>query len=286
MMRMVPSTRRQLSSPAIVATRNIASSTPTSAAPSVGRTIPAVPPDQPYAAYFVPPEIDAERAIALGVKWLVEQPGERLILLHAKKMIDNNRLLSRAARQYGLQYEAPNTVWKSRWTGGPILAPWASETVIRSIEDDLAHQATAVCVIGSRNDDPNHQAWVVARDAISLETGERLGKSLDEIAIDPVVRIALDDAERFVNHNNQLVQYDDKAYLVRTLQELVRGGHRLDLDAIGAYALATGWSAEEVKRIREYGQQILDGRGFRLRSPVGPKAGTCRHWEREAADGA
>lgn len=239
---------------------------------------------QRYAAYFVPPEVDPDRAIALGLKWLVEQPGDRLILLHAKRMIDNNRPLGRAAREYGLQYEAPNTVWKSGWRGGPILAPWASESVIRSIEDDLAHQATSVCIIGWREDDPNHLGWVAARDAINLETGDRLGKAPDQIVIDPVVRIALDAAERFVNHNNQLVQYDDKAYLVRTLQELVRGGHRLDLDAIGSYALATGWSAEEVKRIREYGQRILDGRSFRLQSPVGPKAGACRSWEEEVAE--
>lgn len=243
-----------------------------------------MPNQQPYAAYFIPPETDSDRAIALGLKWLVEQPGDGLILLHAKKMIDNNRLLGRAAREYHLQYEAPNTVWKSGWRGGPILAPWASETVIRSIEDDLAHQATAVCVIGWREDDPHHQGWVAARDAVNLETGARLGKAPDEIVIDPVVRIALDAAERFVNHNNQLVQYDDKAYLVRTLQELVRGGHRLDLDAIGSYALATGWSAEEVKRIREYGQRILDGRSFRLQSSVGPKAGASRSWEEEAAE--
>jgi hypothetical protein len=216
----------------------------------------------------------------------VDQPGDRLILLHAKKMIDNNRLLGRAARECGLQYEAPNTVWRSGWRGGPILAPWASEAVIRSIEDDLAHQAAAVCIVGWRKDDRNHQGWAAARDATNLETGDRLGKSPEQIGIDPVVRIALDAAERFVNHNNQLVQYDDKAYLVRTLQELVHGRHRLDLDAIGAYALATGWSAEEVKRIREYGQRILDGRSFRLQSPVGPKAGACRSWEEEAEAGA
>ncbi len=247
------------------------------------RTIRPVPNEQPYAAYFVPPEVAPDRGIALGIKWLVEQPGDRLILLHGKKMIDNNRLLARAAREYRLQYEAPNTVWKSRWAGGPILAPWASDSVIRSIEDDLAHHATAVCVIGWREDDPNHQSWVAARDAINLETGARLGKSPEDIIIDPVVRIALDEAERFVNHNNQLVQYDDKAYLVRTLQELARGGHRLDLDAISTYALATGWSAEEVARIREHGLRVLDGRGFRLQSPVGPKAGACRQWEEAAA---
>jgi hypothetical protein len=238
--------------------------------------------EQPFDAFFVPPEVDADRGVALGLKWLVEQPGERLILLHAKKMIDNNRLLGRAARQYGLRYEAPNTVWNSGWRGGPILAPWASDTVIRCIEDELAHTATAVCIIGWREDDPKHQGWIAARDAIDLDSGASLGKRPEELVADPVVRLAFEEAERFVNHNNQLVQAEDKAYVVRTMQELVRGGHRLDLDEIAAFALATGWSAQEVKRIREYGQQILDGRSFRLRSSVGPGPGACRRWEAEA----
>lgn len=238
---------------------------------------------QPYAAYFIPPEIAPDRGVAIGLKWLFDQPGDRLILLHAKKMIENNRLLGRTARESGLLVEAPGTAWKSGWAGGPILAPWASDAVIRCIEDDLAHLATAVCIIGWRDDDPNHEGWATARDALDLASGERLGRPAEEIVIDPVIRIALDAAERFVNHNNQLVQYDDKAYVVRTLQELVRGGHRLDLDAIATYALATGWSAEEVKRIREYGSRILAGRGVRLQSRAGPKPGACRLWEAEAA---
>jgi hypothetical protein len=243
-----------------------------------------MPNAHPYAAFFVPPGVAPNRGVALGIKWLIEQPGNRLILLHAKKMIDNNRLLGRAAREYHLQHEAPNTVWKSGWRGGPILAPWASDAVIRCIEDDLAHEATAVCIIGWREDDPNHQGWAAAREAVDLETGTSLGRPPEEIVVDPVVRIAFADAERFVNHNNRLVQAEDKAYVVRTMQELVRGGHQLDLDAIAGFALATGWNAQEVARIREYGQRILDGRGFRLQSSVGPRTGACREWETQAAE--
>src|SRR5260370_35573795 len=100
---------------------------------------------------------------------------------------------------------------------------------------------------------------------------------------DPVVRIALDHAERFVNHNNGLVQAEDKAYLVRTLQELVRCGHRFDLDKVATYAMATGWSGEEVKRIQEYGRRVREGRSFRLVSTIGPKTGGWKHWESGAA---
>ena len=71
----------------------------------------------------------------------------------------------------------------------------------------------------------------------------------------------MDEAEGFVNHNNQLVQAEDKSYLILTLKELLRGGHGLNLDEICAYTMATVWSGEEVKRIRKYGETLLQGRG-------------------------
>lgn len=46
----------------------------------------------------------------------------------------------------------------------------------------------------------------------------------------------MDEAERFVNHNNALVQAEDKSYLVLTLQELLRGGHPFKLDEVAVYA--------------------------------------------------
>lgn len=237
---------------------------------------------QAYEAFFVDPDVDAGEAVALALRWLVQRPGEPLVLFHAKNMVDNNRLLGAAIRQYGIRYEAPRTVWGGSWSGGAILAPWASDKVLRCIDDELAFKTNAVCVIGWRPDDPNHAAWTASRRATDLKSGATLGKQPAEIISDPVVRIALDEAEGFVNHNNALVQEEDKAYLVRTLQELVRSGHRLDLDEIAAYAMATGWTGEEVKRIREYGQRVLENRTFRFRSSIGPQRGTCRRWEEEA----
>lgn len=235
-----------------------------------------------YEAFFIPPEVDPDEAIVLGLKWLTEQPGEPLILLHAKNMIDSNRLLGAAAHEYGIRFEAPRTIWGASWSRGGILAPWASDDVLRCIDDRLAFNAHAVCVIGWREDDPEHAAWIAARGALDLRDGRPIAKPVNQIISDPVVQIALDEAERFVNHNNALVQAEDKSYLVRTLQERVRGGHGLNLDEIAAYAMATGWTGREVKRIREYGGRILRGQGFRLKSSIGPKPGACRRWEAEA----
>jgi hypothetical protein len=235
-----------------------------------------------YDAFFVPEEVDPDEAIALGIRWLLQQPGEPLILLHAKNMIDNNPLLGAAARRYGIAFEAPGTLWGKGLKTGAVLAAWASDKVLRCIDDRLAFRAQAVCVIGWRPNDPNHAAWISARGARDLRDDSPLGTPVEEIVTDPVVRIALDEAERFVNHNNMLVQAEDKSYLIRTFQELVRGGHGLNLDQITTYAMATGWTSEEVKRMREYGERILQGRSFRLKSTIGPEAGAVKRWEAEA----
>lgn len=233
-----------------------------------------------YQAFFVPDDVDPDEAVTLGLRWLLEQSGEPLILFHRKLMVSNNRLLDGAAKRYRITYEAPGTVRAGAWGGGSILAPWASDEVIRSIDDRLAFKTDAVCIIGWSPG--THDSWIAARGAVDLRSGTPLGKSANEIINDPVVRIALDHAERFVNHNNSLVQAEDKAYLILTLQELVRGGHPFDLEEVAAYAMATGWTGAEVARIREYGRRVLDGRGFRLRAPVGPKRGACKYWEDEA----
>ena len=179
--------------------------------------------------------------------------------------------------------EAPQTIWKGRrWAGGPILAPWASGQVIRCIDDELSHLVTSVCMIGWTSDDPNHMAWIAAREAKDLLSGQKLGKRREGIVSDRVVRIALDHAANFINHNNALVQAEDKAYFVRTLQELVRGGHVYDLDEIATYAMATGWTGLEIKRIKEYGRRVLDEKSFRLEAGIGPRPGDCKRWEAEA----
>jgi len=96
---------------------------------------------------------------------------------------------------------------------------------------------------------------------------------------DPVVRIALDRASAAINHNNALVQAEDKAYVVLTLQELVRGGHRFDLNEIVTYTMSIRWTGDEIKRLRDYGQRVLDGRRFHLQSAYGPRQGACAEWE-------
>src|SRR5260370_31873135 len=118
-----------------------------------------------YAAFFIPIDVDPDRAIEIGVSWLTEQPGEPLILLHAKKMIDNNRLLGRLAHQHGIRYEAPQTIrTSSPWSGGAILAALASPDVIPCIDHDLAYRLSAVFLHRSPLNRTKHPAWTPARN--------------------------------------------------------------------------------------------------------------------------
>ena len=93
----------------------------------------------------------------------------------------------------------------------------------------------------------------------------------------------MDEAAQTVNHNNALVQSEDKSYVVLTLQELIRGGHRFGVQELVAYAMSTGWTGEEIRNLEEYANRVLDGRSFRLRASYGPGPGACARWEAEVA---
>lgn len=236
--------------------------------------------DEPgYEAFFVPFSVGTDDAVDLGVTWLRQQSGTGLIALHAKKMLTNNRRLAAAVSRYRWDVVSPPRLWQSSWSGGAVLAPWASERVLTGIDEDLAIKATAVCVLsGSADAD---RIWRSARQAIDLT-----GQSLVAIAgggLDPVVVAAMTDVCTTVNHNNALVQTEDKAYAVLTLQLLVRSGIRFDVDELCAWALGNGFTAAEVKHLRQYAQQVLQGRSFRLGSAYGPTSRSLERWRAQAA---
>lgn len=225
-------------------------------------------------------DIDPDEAVRLGVAWLRQQPSAPLVLLHAKKMYDNNPLLPRLTA--GVTVEKPATVWRSGWRGGPVLAPWPTEDVLATLSDTLARKTTAVCVI-EWGDYDYQDAWLTAHGAVDLVTGQTRGARRQ--LLDPVVEVAMRRLSDAVNHNNALVQGYEKAYAVRTLQELVRGGHRYEVDALCAWALAHGFTQREVEHLRDYATRALEGHSFRLRESVGPRPGACARWEQEARDG-
>jgi hypothetical protein len=221
--------------------------------------------------------VDPDDAVRVGAAWLQQQPGAPLVLLDAKNMYGNNSLLPLLTA--GTAVEKPSTVWRSGWRGGPVLAPWPTEEVLAALSDTLAPRITAVCVI-EWGDYDYQDAWLAAHGAVDLITGQTRGSRRQ--LLDPVVEVAMWHLSDAVNHNNGLVQAYDKAYAVRTLQELVRGGYRYEVEALCAWALANGFTHREVEHLRDYAARALEGRSFRLRASVGPQPGACARWEREA----
>ena len=198
------------------------------------------------------------------------------MLMAAKKAYSNNPLLPHLTA--GVLVEQPLSVWKAGWSGGPVLAPWPNEKVLAALSDDIAERVSSACII-EWSDKEFVSAWLIAHNAASVMTGQEMES---RPLLSPVVTVAMNHLSTAVNHNNGLVQNYEKAYAVRTLQELVRGGYRYDVDDLCAWALANGFSQDETKRLREYGQRVLDGRSFQLREMVGPRKGDITRWEQEA----
>ncbi|HWL36689.1 MAG TPA: hypothetical protein VNQ77_10885 [Frankiaceae bacterium] len=237
-----------------------------------------VPPT--YAAFYVPAGHPVADAIALGVRWVTTtaEPGTPLVLLHAKSVLGKNRTLSDAVRRHGLAVSAPATVHKDGWSGGPVLAPWATSKVLTALDDELAEMVSAACVIaGSAGAEA---VWVRAHQATDLVSGAQAPSP--QIA-DPVVAVAMGHVTDSINHNNGLVQDDDRAYAVRTLQVLHGAGYRLDVDELAAWALAAGWPGGEVAELRDIAGRVLAGRTFQLRGGWGPGPDSLPRWVKEAA---
>lgn len=54
----------------------------------------------------------------------------------------------------------------------------------------------------------------------------------------------------------------NKAYVVRTLQELVRAGDGYTVKGLVAWAMLNGWQPAEIALLQDTAQGVLDGRSF------------------------
>ncbi|MDP3952946.1 hypothetical protein [Microbacterium sp.] len=234
-----------------------------------------------YNAFYLPgPErgLPTDEAVAIGLAWLLKQPGQPLIVLSAKKVLSNNRLLEGAVKRYRIEVAAPPRLHDARWGSGSILAPWASERALLGVED--LRGVNAVCVIEWAKGDKD--TWIAGHGARDLRQPD--AAKPEGPALDPVVEVAMTHASRAINHNNALVSDAEKSYVVMTLQELHRSGYDLDPEALVAWASAHGWYPAELPRLREYATKIKQGRRFVLRDASGPKVGSARGWEQEASN--
>lgn len=146
-----------------------------------------------YDAWFLPgPDgMPPDEAMATGLRWLLDQPGSPLVASHAKKMLGNNPVLRQAAGSGRFEVVAPPRMWVPGWSGGAVLAPWASRRFLDGIDDDLAGQVSAVCVIGWV--EGQHEEWKAARRARDLRdpgSAPAAGPALDPVVVAAMTEVS------------------------------------------------------------------------------------------------
>ncbi len=233
--------------------------------------------------YLSPGDDHPNRLAQLAGAWLREQPGDGLVLLHAKKMIDNNNFLREGTR--GLAVESPNTIARSGWRGGPVLAAWPSEQVLEAIAGSLGYKITTLCILKSEVARDDLESWLAGRGAVNLLSGKGLSGDSVDPGLDPVVIEAMVDLAKQVNHNNALDQDFEKSLAVRTLQLLDGEGYRWSTGQLCGWAMSHGFTGAEVKNLRDISDKVLAGRRFRLRETVGPSPDALARWQRAAIGG-
>lgn len=229
---------------------------------------------------FVPwDDGDVTRHVVLGAQWLQQQPGRKAVFVPGKRNYQYNDALPRLTA--GSVVLTPRTLQRELWSGGPLLACWPTEQMLGAISDSLGGRISSVCVL-EWGDAPFQRSWITAHGGIDLTTGQRASNRGEDLP--PVVLVAMEHLNSMVNHANGLVSSFDKGMAVDTLQALVRGGHRFDVDGLCAWALANGFTASEVDRLRDYATKALAGHRFRDPGHGRLRGDILQIWEAEAGD--
>ncbi|MEU4999684.1 hypothetical protein [Streptomyces sp. NPDC021622] len=205
----------------------------------------------------------------------MEQSGQRLVLV---SQMQDYKELPMAERTKGAVVAKPSTL--SGWRGGPVLAPWSTREIVGDLSDDLHGRATAICVI-PWGPDPLVIAWLRARAAVSVVDGSVYPKP-DEPLLDPVIEAAMIELGQLVNHANGLASRIDKAFAVQALQKLHQAGYRWNLDHLGGWALANGFTGAEEDRLRQYATKVLQGSRFSPQPTDPYSSGAVERWRDQA----
>ncbi|QES33272.1 hypothetical protein DEJ48_07575 [Streptomyces venezuelae] len=90
------------------------------------------------------------------------------------------------------------------------------------------------------------------------------------------------ELEQRVNHANGLASGNDKAFAVHTLQKLHQAGYRWNVDHLGGWALANGFTGAEEDRLRQYAIKVLQGSRFSPQPTDPYSPGAVERWRDQA----
>lgn len=234
--------------------------------------------DYPTALAADPKQPDL--ALRTAFQWVLtkqrEVGGSILVFAPAKQNIDRNTMLAEFCRRAGVQV----ATWRKGawgWGGGPVLAAWPSRDKLAEIADH--HGIRALCVVPWA--DGEVDAWAtVANPELLLGAEQPAARTVTDL----VVVEGMKSLTLMVNHSNHLAGALDKRDAVAVLTTLHRGGHRLDPDAIYAWALANGWPGQGAERLREMGHKISSGVRMRTGTRDNPlRSDALARWREKAS---
>lgn len=196
-----------------------------------------------------------DEGLELGYRWLKESEhaGTRVVVLNAKKMLNNRPTLANAG-----QFHVVSPLSASAPRPGPVLAIWPNPEALE-LAQRLALDA-ALCVIPYTHD----VTWWIARTgAVNLTAPDAEPPEL--ATLDPAVTAALDFVLSDGGHNGFLGG-GEKVNAVRELRSMVSAGHHPGAQDVEEYALSSGETdVDGAHRLRGFYEAILAGRPLRDR---------------------
>jgi len=214
------------------------------------------------------------------MQWVLAQHkqvgGQILVYAPGRSNIAQNEFLTAFTKQPGVLV----ATWRKRhvsWQGGPVLAAWPSREKLAEIADWPGVRALCVGPWA----DGEVDAWAASADPELLSGAEQ---PRTRTVGDPVVVEGLKTLSRMVNHSNNLAGALDHRDAVAVLTTLYKGGHRLDADAIYAWALSNGWPGRGAERLRDMASRIGSGRRMQLKGAYPLRADALQQW-RDRAQG-
>lgn len=210
-----------------------------------------------YDAYWIPgPDaLDMDLGLRLGYQWLDSVPcrGERVVVLYAKKMLNNRPMLARASRYHVVSPRSRDIPYA---TAGAVLAIWPNADTLEFAQQ-LALDS-ALCAIPYTHD---VTWWITRSGAVNLADPNSAPATL--ATVDAAVAKRLDWVLSFGGHNG-FVGGDDKETAARELREMLAAGHRPTPQEVEDYARASGeTTVEGARRLRSYYEKTLAGRQLR-----------------------
>lgn len=169
---------------------------------------------------------------------------------------------------------APPRMWVPGWKGGAVVAPWTSRRVLDGVADDLGANVRAVCVIEAAATD--HARWRAARGARDLRRPDALARRRPG---GPPRGRGRDGRGGTGGQPQQRAHADRGQGVPRNHAAAARRPPpQVRVDDLCNWAAGNGFTAVEVKNLRNIAQRVLDGRSFRLGSTYGPGCGAVERW--------